>query len=354
MNLRLKNLYLKLEKAHLDGLIITSASNISYLVEFISRDSYLIISRKKNTYLTDSRYIEETKKNLAKYFALEKIDAYGVFKVMAKTCLKQNLKKLGFEENHLTFSNYKEIEKAAGGKIELVPTRNLIEELRQIKGPEEIEKINKAVYIAREALRYAQDFIGPGKKEIEVAAELERFVRYCGARSCAFDFIVASGPNSSFPHHLTSSRKIKENEPVLVDIGVDYSGYKSDLTRVFFSGKINFLIRRIYKIVLEAQRQAISKMRPGAKICQIDAVARNYIGRKGFARFFVHSLGHAIGLDVHEEPRLNLKENCLLKPGMVFTVEPAIYLPEKFGVRLEDMVLVTKKGTEVLSGSLNK
>ncbi len=204
------------------------------------------------------------------------------------------------------------------------------------------------------ALAYIKQFLVPGVKEVEIVAELERFIRYQGARASAFDIIVASGPNSSYPHHLSGERKFKDNEPVLIDLGVDYQGYKSDLTRVFFLGKINVLARKVYDIVLKAQELAIRRIRPGAEMAEIDRVARAYIAKKGYAKNFTHNLGHGFGLEVHEDPRISGNEASAVKPQMTFTVEPGIYLPGKFGIRIEDMILVTSKGCEVLSGSINK
>src|SRR3989338_8488230 len=214
---------------------------------------------------------------------------------------------------------------------DLIPAYGPVEELRQIKTAEELEKIKKAIQITIKAFKFIKDFISPGKKEIEVAGELERFIRYSGARSSAFDIIVASGPNSSFPHHLTSQRKLKNNEHVLVDLGVEYLGYKSDLTRVFFLGKISSTVSKIYDTVRKAQDKAIKNIKPAVQINKIDTAARQYITQKGYGGFFGHNLGHGIGLEVHEEPRISGREDNRLKAGMVFTIEPAIYLPNKFG-----------------------
>jgi Xaa-Pro aminopeptidase len=352
MNSRIKNIYAKLDKEKIDGFILSSPSNISYLTDYRSRDSYLVLSRKENVYVTDSRYIEEAKRNL-KGFTIEQTDS-SVFKKIADICGGLRFKCIGFEERHLSFAEYKKIRKEVDDNVGLVATSGLVEELRQIKTAQELEKIRKAIQITIKAFRFIKDFIVPGRKEIEVAAELERFIRYNGATTSSFDIIIGSGPNSAFPHHLTSERRIKKDEPVLLDMGVDYSGYKSDLTRVFFSGKMNSLAKKIYKIVLKAQSLAIAKIKPGAAIKEIDGFARGYIERKGYGCFFSHGLGHGVGLEVHEKPNINKKENNKLRAGMVFTVEPAIYFPDKFGIRIEDMVLVTKEGNEVLSGTLDK
>jgi Xaa-Pro aminopeptidase len=353
MDSRLKNIYEKLKQQNLDGLIVSHPFNISYLTRFTSRDAYLLLTKKENIYITDSRYTEEAKINLSEDFTVKKINGF-VFKVITDACHGLGLKRLGFEERHLTFGEYKKIRQGLNRAVDFMPTHSLIEETRQIKTKEELEKIKKAVHIAMGALKFIRDFISPGKKEIEVAAEIERFIRYKGARSASFDIIVASGPNSSFPHHITSQRKIKNNEPVLIDLGVDYCGYKSDLTRVFFLGKISSITGRIYDIVRQAQDKAIKKIKPGVLIKEVDAAARQYITHQGFGGFFCHNLGHGIGLEVHEEPHISGKENNKLKSGMVFTIEPAVYLPHKFGIRIEDMVLVTPEGNEVLNDSINK
>ena len=353
MNLPLAHTYLALKKKNLDGLIVSSEANISYLTGYTCREAYLVISQKKNIYLTDSRYIEEMKKNLPDSFTLKKING-SVFTLIAKTCQGLKLKRVGFEERYLAFGEYQRVKQGLPTGISLISTHSIIEGLREIKTAREIEKIKKAIQITVKALNFIKGFLSVGKREIEVAGELEKFIRYQGASSSAFEIIIASGPNSSYPHHITSQRKLKNHEPVLIDLGVTYKGYKSDLTRVFFLGKITPVIRRVYEIVLEANNRAIQGIRPGVKISKIDYFARHYITQKGYGGFFTHNLGHGIGQEVHEEPHISAREDSLLKPGQIFTIEPAIYLPGKFGIRLEDMVLVTKKGVSNLSGTLHK
>jgi len=177
-----------------------------------------------------------------------------------------------------------------------------------------------------------------------VVAELERFIRYRGAANSAFEIIVAGGANSAFAHHIPGARKLRDRQNVLIDIGVDVCGYKSDLTRVFFLGKINSLTRRIFDIVRVAQDRAIARIRPGVVASYVDSASREFITKKGYGKYFGHNLGHGVGLEVHEAPHISPRSQEILRPGMVFTVEPAIYLPGKFGIRIEDMVLVTDKG----------
>ncbi len=352
MTSHIRKLYTKLKTKNLDCLILSSRSNIAYLTGYKSRDSYLIISKKGNIYLTDSRYTDEAKECLKGYI-IKKI-GHTAFASIANICRNLKFKNVGIEEKHLNHEAYRKMGEHLGKNIALVPTQGIVEESREIKSAAEIRNIKEAVSITIKALNFIKGLILPGKKEIEIAAELEHFIRYNGASASSFDIIVASGPNSAYPHHLTSGRKIKNNELVLIDVGVDYNGYKSDLTRVFFLGRINPLVRRVYDIIRKAQTIAFQKIKPAVPIGKIDTAARQYIAKKGYGGFFGHNLGHGIGLDVHEIPCISGKEDARLKPGMVFTVEPGIYLPGKFGIRIEDMVLVTERGIEVLSGALNK
>lgn len=353
MNLRLKSINLQLKQRGLDGLLVSSPANISYLTESLSRDAYLLVSLKKNIYFTDSRYTEEAKVFLKGNAELKECNG-SVFKHITEAVLTLGLDRLGFEERYLPFAEFVKIKELARGKFNLIPTHSIIEDKRQVKDSQEILKLRKATRITALALEYIKQFFVPGVKEIEIVAELERFIRYQGARSSAFDIIVASGPNSSQPHHLSGERKLKSNEPVLIDLGVDYQGYKSDLTRVLFLGKINILARKVYDIVLKAQELAIKRIRPGAEMAEIDRVAREYIAAQGYAGCFTHNLGHGFGLEVHEAPQISGREASAIKPGMTFTVEPGIYLAGKFGIRIEDMVLATTKGCEVISGAVHK
>jgi Xaa-Pro aminopeptidase len=352
MNAKIKNICAQLKKKQLDGLILSSPANISYLADYPSRDSYLIVSGSKSVYLTDSRYTEEAK-SMLKGIIVNEVSG-SPYQQICRVCQDLRLKSVAFEERNLSFLQYKKIKDDLPDGLGLVPTYGLVEGLRSRKSGKELLKLRQATRITIKAFHFIREFLKPGLREIEVAGELERFVRYQGAAGASFSIIVASGPNSAFPHHLSSERKLKENEPVLVDFGVDYRQYKSDLTRVFFLGKIDILAGKVYRIVRKAQELAIKAIKPGKSCAEIDGLARGYIEKKGYGGFFGHGLGHGVGLEVHEAPHIGKNQNARLEPGMVFTVEPAIYIPGKFGIRLEDMVLVTKKGSEVLSGSLNK
>jgi len=343
-----------LKHSGLDGFIISSPCNLSYLSpQVFNPEAYILASSSGLTYFTDPRFLESAKEKL-KGITSVKIFRGSPFSLIAQTTVKSGLKRIGFEERHLPYAEYKKIKSLLKGKAVLIPTYGVIEGLRKIKKPEELLKIRKALKITASAVSFIRDFVRPRIKEVEVAAELERFIRYQGAKGSSFDIIVASGPNSAYPHHSPTSRRLKSNDIILIDLGVDYLGYKSDLTRVLFLGKINILARRIYKIVAKAQDLAIKSIKPGERAKVIDAASRNFIASKGYASKFVHSLGHGIGLNVHEDPGIYSGNEEALREGMVFTVEPAIYLPGKFGIRIEDMVLVTKNGCEVLSGAIDK
>ena len=349
MSSRLESIYSALKQRGLDGLLVSLPANISYLTESLSRDAYLLVSLKENIYFTDSRYTEEAKIFLKDDVLLRECNGF-VFQHIAEEALNLELKNLGFEERHLPFAEFVKVKEYAKGKFNFLPTQGIIEDKRQVKDAAEIVKLRKAARITALALEHLKQFLVPGVKEIEIVAEFERFIRYQGARGPAFEIIVAFGPNSSQPHYFSGERKLKKNEPVLIDLGVDYQGYKSDLTRVLFLGKINTLWRKIYNIVLKAQELAIKRIRPGAEMAEIDRVARKYIAAQGYAGCFTHNLGHGFGLEVHEAPHISDREASAIKPGMTFTIEPGIYLPGKFGIRIEDMVLITTKGYEVISG----
>ncbi|MDD4900418.1 MAG: aminopeptidase P family protein [Candidatus Omnitrophica bacterium] len=352
MKERIKNARQALKKNKLDGLFVSFSPNISYLTSSVSRDSFLLIGSKKSIYFTDARYTEEARRTI-KGCEIRQING-SFYQTLLNACLELKIKRLGFEARHLSFSGYKNLKKELKNKVSLQPTEGIVENFRKIKSSQELQKIRKATEIAIAALLFIRSKITPGKTELQIAGELERFIRQKGASGAAFDIIVACGPNSAFPHHLTSNRKIKKDDLVLIDLGVDYLGYKSDLTRAFFLGKINVLAKKIYSIVKEAQAEAIKRIKPGIAVKSIDAASRDFIAQKGYGETFSHSLGHGVGLEVHEAPGLSKKDASVLKEGMVLTIEPGIYLPGRFGIRIEDMVLVTQKGVERLSGSLNQ
>ncbi len=336
-----------LKKKKLDALFLSSPANISYLTDSPCQDSYLLISKKDSIYLTDSRYLQAAKRTLRGRLSIENINR-SCCQTLEALCSRLKIKRLGFEEKHLSYYAYRRITSSLKGKVKLLPSGGVVEGSREVKSAKELNKIRKASRITKEALKFARRILTCGKTELEIAADLGRFIKYKGANDSAFKVIVASGINSSYPHHLTSKRKIKKNDLVLIDIGVDYLGYKSDLTRVFFWGKIKPLVHSVFDIIKEAQTQAIKKVKPGIPIRDIDLASRRRISEFGYGDYFIHNTGHGIGLEGHEAPNISSKETKLIRAGMVFTFEPGVYLPGKFGIRIEDLVLVTEKGAVLL------
>ncbi len=343
--MRLKRLQKKLSAEGLDALLVSKSINISYLTGFRGDDSWLLVTRDKPFLITDFRYKEEVKRTAPQVELC--ITDGPIYESASKLAKRRRVKRLGFESRWLSHAFWEKLQDISHG-TGLVPVKDTVESLREIKDSSEIALIKKAVSITRKAFEYLEGILKQGISERELAIELDYFLKRSGARKGAYDIIVASGINSSLPHAPVTNKKIMLHEPVLVDMGVDYEGYISDLTRVFFLGKMDAIANKIYKIVFESQRRAISKIKPGIKISSIDKATREYIEKKGYGPFFGHAVGHGVGMEVHEKPHVSMRNDKELVPGMVFTVEPAIYLPKWGGIRIEDMAIVTEKGCEVL------
>ncbi len=339
-----------LSTLRLDAMLLSSTPNVSYCAGFHAPDSYLVITKKKAVIITDSRYACDFARKTKPPFIVKEYKG-SVFKAIVGILKQMAAKEAGFESRHLTFAECEVFNRLGSKHIKFIPLKETIEPLREIKENEEILDIKKALAITLKAFAFAKKMLKPGVKELEIAAHLERFIRLNGATSSAFDIIVASGPNSSYPHAGITSRVMQKGDAVVIDMGVAYNGYKSDLTRTYFLGKINPIAQKAYRIVSEAQQRAIKAIRPGVTAKSIDSAARDHIAEKGFGKFFGHSLGHGVGLEVHESPSINKKNHRIISANMVFTVEPGIYIPGKFGIRIEDMILVNNFGAEVLSGN---
>ncbi len=347
MNLRIKKLISWFAAFSLDAYLVTKDVNIRYLTGFPASESWLLVTPKKSYYITDSRYVLEAQKSL-KGIPVKRYTA-SMSKTLFDLMKALKLRALGLDEHHVSLALYRNLKKYRPKNVQLKTVNSLVENLREIKDTHEIGQIRKALKVHLEAYDFLKGVIKPGVSEQQVFQKLEQFVKAKGV-AFSFDPIIASGPNSCLPHAKITTRKIRNNESVLVDIGIDMGGYKSDLTRIFFLGKIPHLVREIYQTVSVAQKKAIAKIQAGVKVSAVDEQARNYLKSKSLSRFFGHSLGHGVGLEIHEAPRLASSNPAILKENMVVTVEPAVYLPNKFGIRIEDMVLVTREGCEVLSG----
>lgn len=346
MSKRLKKFQRLLVSRQLDSYIHTNDTNIKYLTSFPASESFLLSFPTESLYLTDSRYCEEAKKGL-NGIKVEQF-SHNLNKEMFALLAQKKAKRIGFDDRHLSLNRFKQWQEICPPGMELVPANDLVESMRLIKEKAEVEQIHKCLQLNLDAYKFLKTVIRPGMAERDVLLKLENYVKPRGA-GFSFDPIIASGPQSAYPHARVTDRKIRDNEPVLVDMGIDINGYKSDLTRMFFLGKMPKLYAEIYAAVSQAQTLAIAKIRDGVKAGDVDYAARNYLASLDLAKYFGHSLGHGVGLDIHESPRLSAQSGVILRKGMVITVEPGVYIPGKFGIRLEEMVLVTKAGCEIIS-----
>jgi Xaa-Pro aminopeptidase len=339
----------KISLENLDAILISCPANITYLTGFREADGYLLLGRgAKPIYFTNFLYQYEAQR--IKEFSLCVVNS-NIFQAIAKTINKLHLKRVGFEAQYLPFLEYRKIrDEIITESINFIRTFGLVESLRLIKDKKEISHIKNAVKITIEALSFAREIISAKMSEIELTVELDKFLRLKGDSQSAFAVIVASGKNSAFAHHLSGVAQLNKNF-VLIDLGARYYGYCADLTRVLFWGKIPLSFQKIYDIVRKAQELCIKKIKDGISAKEVDRVAREYITQHGFGKYFGHGTGHGIGVSVHEAPAISSTSEQILKEGMVITVEPAIYLNGKFGIRLEDMVLVRKNKAEILSAA---
>ncbi len=349
-NTRLSGLRSKFYGNELDAILISNPENRRYLSGFTGSAGYLIISKHNAVLATDFRYIEQASSQTD--FRIEKMTSDGTW--FSNTISNESIERLGFESDDITvsiLSNFeKEIEKMNSSiKPTLVPTSGIVNRLRAVKDKEELDLIKKAVEISDRAFDTVEPSICPGNTEKQVAWELEKAMREFGADAISFDIIVGSGPNGARPHHRAGNRQIKEGDPIVIDMGASYEGYCSDLSRTIFVGEPDDKFRSIYNTVLKAQLFAEENVKVGMTGEQVDDLAREIIADSGNAAHFGHSLGHGIGLAVHEFPTVGPRGNDQIENGMIFTIEPGIYLPGWGGVRIEDMVIMENGSAQILS-----
>ncbi|WP_246944577.1 M24 family metallopeptidase [Bacillus pinisoli] len=344
---KLEKLRNQFQEHDIDGVLVTSGYNRRYLTGFTGTAGVAIISHDKAVFITDFRYVEQAANQVEGFEVVQHKAA--ILDEIANQVEVLGIKRLGFEEDHVTFSTYKSYQSAV--KSELVPLSGVIEKLRLIKTDSEIKILKEATEIADAAFEHILKVIRPGKTEIEISNELEFFMRNQGAASSSFDIIVASGYRSALPHGVASEKVIESGEFVTLDFGAYYKGYCSDITRTVAVGQPSDELKNIYDVVLEAQLRGMAGIKPGLTGKEADALTRDYISEKGYGEYFGHSTGHGIGLEVHEGPGLSFKSDMKLEPGMVVTVEPGIYVPNLGGVRIEDDTVITNDGNQSLSFS---
>ncbi|MDH5696429.1 MAG: Xaa-Pro peptidase family protein [Dehalococcoidia bacterium] len=336
---RLQKLRQGLTEKEIDGIFVSQPENRYYLSGFDGSSGFLLITPQDTILATDFRYIEQAKNQAPDYEVFRITDDMGEW--FPALVGELDLNRLGFEAEHITFATHRQLYGILNkGKRKLIPVDGLVESLRAIKEPEEIELITRAAEIADAAIEYAEDKIHSGMTEKEVAWEIEKFLREKGSETIPFDIIVASGPNSALPHAKPSARAINTGEPIIFDIGARLGGYSSDLSRTICLGSHDDTFNKIYDTVLSAQLAAMAIIRDGMTSGEADNLARVIIEQVGYGEAFGHALGHGVGLACHEQPRLAPNSQQQLVDGMVFTIEPGIYLVGWGGVRIEDTVVM--------------
>jgi Xaa-Pro aminopeptidase len=335
-----------LELNHLDGALFSSLENIRYLCGFTGSDGVLVMTQEESFFLTDSRYwtqAEEEVKGSQIIHYKKKME--GIESLLSDL----KLKTVGFESSALTFSSYQFLLERLAHQAKLIPLEDEFKNLRAVKDPQELALIRRAIDISSNAFLHAVGMLKEGVVEREIALEMEFFMKQSGADNTGFDIIIASGKRSALPHGRASEKRIEKGDLILIDFGSGFQGYHSDQTRTVVCGSPSPEQKKIFRIVKEAHDEAIHKVRPGVPLLEVDAEARDYIRHQGYGDYFGHGLGHGIGLAVHEDPVVNSENKGLAQEGMVFTIEPGIYLPGWGGIRIEDMVGVTSHGAEVLT-----
>ena len=348
---RVNALIEKIRDNDVDALLITKPENIFYLTSFFTDKAALVVSPEGVFIVVDFIYAEAASGGLSGvkiYVAKESFTG-----ALAKAAREHKIKKLGFES--LSLSHYRcETLKRGLKSADLAATTGLVELLREIKEDKEVLALKKALKITAETFKGLKKRLKPQATEREISNYIKEAFIKKGADGCSFEPIVATQPLSSRPHYVPGAKKLGRDKAIVVDMGARLKGYNSDLTRVCGLGKISTKFVSIYTILLEAQKRAIGRVKPGVKISDIDLAARQYINGKGLGKFFGHALGHGIGLEIHEKPAISHKNREPLKEGMVFSIEPGIYIPGVGGLRVEDMVCVTKSGCEILTDDIDK
>jgi len=343
---------MNLSYSKIDAYIIKSPINRFYITGFDSSFGFVVLSENSKTFYTDPRYFAAAKEKLAG-FAVKSVKAVESLETIASDLSQSGFKKVGYEDEFITvkgFKSFKEKLKA----FTLKPASSDIDALRLVKSELEIAQIKQAQLLAEKAFEKIVDALKVGITEKEVATALNIECLKLGADDMAFKPIVAFGENSAIPHHKPSDKKLEKNDIVLIDFGVKLNGYNSDMTRTFCFGTPSEKIVNVYEVVLEAQNYALKHIKAGLTCKEADSFSREYIKAHGFGEEFSHSLGHGIGLLVHENPFLRDKSNDLLLPGMIVTIEPGIYIEGVGGVRIEDMVVIREDGVENLTSTAKK
>ncbi len=336
------------EENHVDAVLVTGLENIRYLTGFSGSNGLLLLgSGREPLFLTDPRYTIQSAQEVT--CRVRTVPRGGLMTGAAKVLTAWKARRIGFDKDHLSFGLYSKLKELVDVRAELVPLDDFIEKRRMVKNPEELAAIRESVRINSLAFERCLKKMRPGLSESGLAAEIEYQMRKLGAEKPSFETIVAYGPRTALPHARPTASRLAANEIVLVDMGTFRDGYASDMTRTFHLGPAPPKIKRMYRAVLEAQLAAIDVVRPGVKASAVDRRARTVLKQYGFDRYFTHSTGHGLGLEIHEPPRIGKGDDTVLEQGMAITIEPGAYIEGFAGVRIEDTVVVTSSGCEVLT-----
>jgi Xaa-Pro aminopeptidase len=340
-----------LRERRLDALIVSSSPNIRYLTGLTGSSALCVFTATRGFFFTDTRYRDQSSTGVS---GVTRTVTTGPLAVAAaeRGCL-DGCRRVGFESHATTYQQYRVL-RALFPRHSFQPTADLVEDLAVVKDGGELSCIRRAVAISGQVFVDMLTVIRPGMRENEVAAMISFLQKMHGGESDAFETIVASGPRGALPHACVSERKMRSGEFVTLDFGCTVGGYASDLTRTVALGRVTRRMREIYNVVRDAQAAAVAAARPGMWAKDLDAVARRHITAAGYGRFFLHSLGHGLGLQVHERPRVSMLSTECLREGSVITIEPGIYIPGECGVRIEDDVVLTHTGCEVLTTAVKE
>ena len=348
MTKRIANLQARLQELQCDALLVTNEINVSYLSGFSGDSSYLLIEPSKTSILSDGRYETQIATECPDLTAVIRYSGTTMMETVQEVLGGTDAQKIGIESGHVSLSLYRGLCDRCE-EIQWVETNGVVEELRMVKDDSEIEIIRHSIDIAQRSFQSVMAKLRTDWSEREIAHELESTMRFLGAEGVSFTPIIAAGPAGALPHYRPSEAQLGDHPTLLVDWGAAYRGYASDLTRTMHRQHASDDFRRCYQAVLDAQLSAIDKIGPGVAASEVDAAAREVLKQANLGEAFVHGLGHGFGLEIHESPRMSSIAKEILQPGMIVTVEPGVYFGGDFGIRIEDDVLVTETGCEVLS-----
>jgi Xaa-Pro aminopeptidase len=330
----------------IEAFLVTGAANVRYATGFTGSNGVVLASDGSAVFFTDPRYAIQASKQVAIRTVV--VRKGGLIPAVAKYAARKQIRRLGFEKHHLSYDQFAYLQEHLP-KATLKPVEDVLVKQRMVKNADEIAAIRRSVQTNSNAFERAVKTIRPGMRESELAAELEYQMRLLGAERPSFETIVSSGVRTALPHAHPTARPIGNDDLLLVDMGATQEGYASDMTRMLYLGRKSRKIERMYRAVLEAQLAGVDAVRPGIAAGRVDKAAREVLKKHGLDRAFTHSTGHGLGLEIHEPPRLGRGDKTKLEAGMAITIEPGAYVEDFGGIRIEDTVLVTSNGCEVLT-----